>query len=256
MNKLITGFFMAWGNFLTLPCPYKHWDNKLKNMMLAFLPSVGAVAGILWVLLYYLITFLHIPGYMSAVVMVFFIFAVCGFIHLDGFMDCCDAIMSRRPLEDKLRILKDSTVGAFAVVMCIFLMLAWFGTMITFFDEGYVMWKVWALLVIPVVSRTGSSFWVMTYNTLSTSQYLEDSKQKGKGKYKFAAFVQMAVYIALSYLAGGNYKVLFVALAGFAGSYFACLCGRKQLGGISGDVAGFSSCTSEIVAMVTLTLIY
>ena len=53
--KLITAFFMAWGNFLTIPCPLKKWDNDLKNSMLAFLPSVGAVVGGLWVLLIWLI---------------------------------------------------------------------------------------------------------------------------------------------------------------------------------------------------------
>ena len=35
-------------------------------------------------------------------------------------MDCNDAIMSRRPLEERQRILKDSTVGAFAVVTVVF----------------------------------------------------------------------------------------------------------------------------------------
>ena len=49
--KLITAFFMAWGNFLTIPCPLKKWDNDLKNNMLAFLPSIGAVVGGVWVLL-------------------------------------------------------------------------------------------------------------------------------------------------------------------------------------------------------------
>ena len=46
--KLITGFFMAWGNFLTLPCPLKRWDNDLKNYMLGFLPSVGLIIGLIW----------------------------------------------------------------------------------------------------------------------------------------------------------------------------------------------------------------
>ena len=43
--KLITGLFMAWGNFLTVPCPLKKWDNDLKNYMLGFLPSVGLIVG-------------------------------------------------------------------------------------------------------------------------------------------------------------------------------------------------------------------
>ena len=53
--KFITAFFMAWGNFITLPCPSRKWDNKLKNLMLAMLPSVGVVVGVLFTVLHALI---------------------------------------------------------------------------------------------------------------------------------------------------------------------------------------------------------
>ena len=39
-----------------------------------------------------------------------------GGIHLDGFMDTKDALNSYGSREEKLRILKDSRVGAFAVI--------------------------------------------------------------------------------------------------------------------------------------------
>ena len=52
---------MAWGNFIVLPCPYKKWDGKLKNLMLAFLPAVGAVIGLLWMALYWVLMQLDIP---------------------------------------------------------------------------------------------------------------------------------------------------------------------------------------------------
>ena len=138
--KFITAFFMAWGNFITLPCPYKKWDGGLKNMMLAFglknmmlafLPLTGAVIGSIWGLVIWSMRSidtvrpqgLAVPSPLAAVLAVFLLFALCGFMHLDGFMDCNDAILSRRPMEDKQRILKDSTVGAFAVVTLMFLLL-------------------------------------------------------------------------------------------------------------------------------------
>ena len=89
--KLITAFFMAWGNFLTIPCPLKKWDNDLKNNMLAFLPSIGAVVGGLWVLLIWIIRLIgnhtelpvQIPVSLGAIIAVYFLFACCGFMHLD-----------------------------------------------------------------------------------------------------------------------------------------------------------------------------
>ena len=45
---------------------------------------------------------------------------VTGGIHLDGFMDTTDARSSYGDREKKLAILKDSHVGAFAVIGCSF----------------------------------------------------------------------------------------------------------------------------------------
>ena len=41
--RYITAFFMAWGNFLVIPCPCKLWDSRLNRLMLAFLPEIGAL---------------------------------------------------------------------------------------------------------------------------------------------------------------------------------------------------------------------
>ena len=91
---------------MTIPCPYKRWDGSLKNMMLAFLPSVGAVIGLIWMGIFWCLLRTGISPLLISFVMMFYIFAVCGFMHMDGFMDCNDAIMSRRPLEERQRILK------------------------------------------------------------------------------------------------------------------------------------------------------
>ena len=69
-------------------------------------------------------------------------------------MDCCDAILSRRDLPTRQKILKDSHVGSFAVVCTIFLMLAAFAAFWDFdAKEG---WQ--GLLLLPVFSRFASSF--------------------------------------------------------------------------------------------------
>lgn len=107
------------------------------------------MVGLLWMALLWVVWQLGLPLLIASLVMIFYIFAVCGFMHLDGFMDCNDAILSRRPLEERQRILKDSTVGAFAAVTLAFLLIAWFAAMSTaVFSLDYG-----ALLLMPVVSR-------------------------------------------------------------------------------------------------------
>ena len=55
--KYITGFFMTWGNFCTLPCPCKLWDGKYKSIMLGFLPAIGLIIGLIWAAAYFAMVF-------------------------------------------------------------------------------------------------------------------------------------------------------------------------------------------------------
>ena len=116
MKQYLTGFFMAWGNFCALPCPCKRWDTNATPLMLGFLPSVGVIIGAIWAVLYFAAVYFGLPYLVVAFLVTFLPFALCGFLHMDGFMHCSDAILSRRPLEDRQRILKDSHTGAFAVI--------------------------------------------------------------------------------------------------------------------------------------------
>lgn len=250
--KFITGFFMAWGNFITLPCPYKKWDGQLKNMMLAFLPSVGLVIGVLWMAIFWLVVYLQLPPILISFIMLFYIFAVCGFMHMDGFMDCNDAILSRRPLEERQRILKDSTVGAFAVVTVAFLLLAWFAAM----QEAIYHITYVDLLLLPVISRGFSGMSVLTYKPIGHSQYVEDYKEPGRGKYRAAVAIQMLIVIGIVVFLGGNIvKTLSCAAVIAVTALIACAYARKQLGGMSGDIAGYTICISELAGIFALAIL-
>ena len=280
MGKCVTAFFMAWGNFLTLPCPVKKWDDKLKNLMLAFFPSVGAVIGILWVFIMWLIndgvrfydgvlnnlaaSGAAIP--MEAVVLVYFIFKISGFMHLDGFMDCSDAILSRAPLEKKQQILKDSRVGAFAVISVIFLILGWFAVMWSLLAYcGADFGRILAALLVPITSRGCSAIWLMTYKPMATSQYQENSQDPNKGRYKIIVIAQMIIYMVLYLLISSIWigvaleealklGALVMAAVGVS-SYVVAARSRASLGGMNGDISGYSLTVGELVGTAVLVLV-
>lgn len=250
--KFVIGFFMAWGNFVVLPCPLRKWDNRLKNMMLAFLPSVGAVIGLLWAALLWLLKSLSAPPALSVFAMEVYIFAICGFMHLDGFMDCSDAILSRRPLPERQRILKDSNVGAFAVVSVVFLLLAWFAGLWSAMD----VLSGAELFLLPVVSRAIAALHILTCKPIGHSQYAEDAEAPGRWKYRIAVLAQVCLFAAAA-LCFGAAPVKILLAAGFtgAGALAACLYGRKQLGGMSGDIAGYAVCLGETAGILALAVI-
>ncbi len=259
--NFITAFFMAWGNFITLPCPYKKWDNKLKNLMLSMLPSVGAVVSVLFLLLNFAAVKLHLPDMVMALLVEFYMFYIHGFMHLDGFMDCTDAIMSRRPLEERQRIMKDPTVGSFAVVMVCFLLLGWFACYYTVVSSSPVL--ICAIAFIPIISRANAGAQVLTYKPIGHSQYVEDYKQEGRFKLRLIIAVQAAVYLVVyvvllnRVMALGNdfmFRMTCILVATCFGAELSGWHARKQLGGMSGDIAGYAIITGEFTGVLAAAI--
>lgn len=266
MKNLTTAFSMVWGNFTVLPCPYKRWDSKLNNLMLALLPLVGAVIGGLWLLLVegmeLVISGFHHSASMTHLISLaatFYIYAVCGFMHMDGFMDCNDAILSRRPLEDRQRILKDSTVGAFAVVTVVFLVLAFYVSMDSLLEQALRTCPrlLWGLFLLPVMSRGTAAMGVLVHRPIGHSQYNKSFGEQGKQKYiGMVLLLMVAAVLAAAYFAGPFWWVCLTdgALVLLAGC-IAMERARRNLGGMSGDIAGYTICWSELAGVLGLAVL-
>ena len=165
MRDWIYGFFMAWGMFLAIPCPKKIWSESARRKMLACLPLVGIVVGAVWALAAWLAGLLPRP--LGAALCAAAPWLTTGFLHLDGFMDVCDGILSRRDLETRRRILKDSHCGAFAVICMVLLAMAQWSAFLSLEDIPLL-----PLALLPVASRASAAMAVLTLRPMSTRQYL------------------------------------------------------------------------------------
>ena len=108
-------------------------------------------------------------------------------------MDCADAILSRRDLETRRKILKDSHVGSFAVIGLVILALLSFA----FLAEADLAERGLALLFIPAVSRGCSAVAVLSLTPMETSSYFE--MVKGHNSTIIAIMITAAI-IALPIL--------------------------------------------------------
>ena len=106
MKKVFTGLLMCWGNFCYIPGP-KKWDEEARPYMLAWLPTVGFIMGLIWGAFGILGTSFMLPYMACAAVLTWIPFVISGFIHVDGYMDVNDALMSRGDLTKKRRIPAD-----------------------------------------------------------------------------------------------------------------------------------------------------
>ena len=248
MKTQLTAFFMAWGMFLSIPCPVRIWDERARPWQLVYLPFVGLLVGAIWALAAFLAgTFGHLPA-LCAAVLTALPFFLTGFLHLDGFMDCCDAILSRRDLQTRQRILKDSHVGSFAVVCTIFLMLATFAAFLDF-DAAK---SFQGLILIPFFSRFASSFCVFSCKPMQTSQYASGfaAAQNKRQLTALAILNVLAAVLGLLLLPRPWFTVCALGAEGFA--LLCCFLARKNLGGMSGDISGFSMTLGEAAGLLLL----
>ena len=174
MSEWLDGFSMAWGMFLAIPCPLRRWNEKAREKMLVCLPLVGLAVGGIWLGLYLLLRHAAIGG-LYAFLMAALPWLVTGFMHLDGYMDVCDAVLSRRELATRQRILKDSHCGAFAVIGMVLLALCQWSV----FLSGSADESLWGLLLIPVATRACAGLAVLKLRPMGTSQYATMGRHGG-----------------------------------------------------------------------------
>ncbi|WP_337102946.1 adenosylcobinamide-GDP ribazoletransferase [Paenibacillus sp. YIM B09110] len=87
-----------------------------------YFPIAGAFIGIIVAAVAWLLQ-LFLPPWPSAVLLLALWTALSGGLHMDGWMDTADGVLSHRSRERMLEIMKDSRVGAMGVLAAVLLLL-------------------------------------------------------------------------------------------------------------------------------------
>lgn len=254
------GFFMAWGMFLNIPCPIRKWDESKYGQMLISLPIVGLLIGAI-IYIFAKLPLGRIIPYLWAAILCFISLYITGFIHLDGYMDCADAYLSRRDREERIKILKDPHVGAFAVIALGIYLILLFATYIevnSALNYDLIHNNNMALLIIiPVVSRISAVFSLFSYKPMHGSSYskmLNDELIiKKQSFYKLILMIYLFTCIMTTYVIQNT--LLIVILVEIMVSWIVITILVKSFGGMSGDISGCSITMSELAGLITLAII-
>jgi len=243
---------MSLGMFSGIPLPFHVWDEKYVPIMVASLPMVGLTIGLIWWLAGVLVIALEIPLMIGAAILTLAPFFIAGFIHLDGYMDTSDALLSCRSFEERQRILKDPLVGSFAVVMLGILFLAQFAAMYTIAEQGQYL----ALVIsVSVVSRCCSAFSIYVLRHSHQSNYTSMMSQNISVSNKLFVLTIAFVAARFSYLyAGGLGSAVVVAV--ILGYVLAMRRVYKSFDGISGDLLGYSMVIGELFGLLAFAILH
>lgn len=256
MKKLLTGLIMCFSMFSVLPMPTNVWDDELRRRMLRHFPFLGIALGAIIALIVWGLRAILPNNMIAAAIVAALPVLLSGAIHLDGYMDVSDAVLSRRPKEERLKILKDPHCGAFAVIaaaMLFIFMLA--GAYEAFSSPAAPV----VFAFIPAVSRACALIAVSTVKPLEHSQYSAPQKSRADAVcgfiWLFVIFAGAVACFALSPTLATGFGALACCLATALGYGAALLWAAKSLGGISGDVSGFALTVGEAAGLIMLGII-
>ncbi|MGD2092412.1 MAG: adenosylcobinamide-GDP ribazoletransferase [Candidatus Aminicenantes bacterium] len=241
--------------FLTiLPVPVKTTQRNLEKSILWF-PLVGAIIGLITGYGYWLLNYVFTENISSVLTILIYIFLTRA-LHLDGFMDTIDGFFSHKNKRDKefiLKIMKDPTVGSFAVLGVIIWFLLLFSVIPHLEPKDHVMIHTYtrmAILVMPLL---------FSYPRESgTGKFFADHVN---GKTFCAAITITLVIMAVTHFINGadsltvalvRGALLLVALliSGLIGTW-----SKKKINGITGDILGFTIETIHLILVLLIILL-
>lgn len=249
---MIQSFLICMGMFTKLKLPIVDWDEGKGPSALCFLPMAGLFCAVPIVAAMYLCRAFQLPKLIGGALCLLSAFPVCGFVHFDGYMDTADSLLSARDREEKLRILKDSTVGAFSVIALALMLIVQFAAFAEL-SAGVIAPLV--LLMVPASSRAMAALVLFCFKPLSNRGILAYFHNGEKPVHKLLAALELILLLIGFWLLSGSLTALIAPMAALLAVLLLAMSAQKALGGINGDIVGAGIVIFEAVCYLLLAVI-
>ncbi len=231
--------FRAALQFLTVaPLPARLFTPLEMGRAVSYFPMVGALLGCGLALLDRGLNAVWPASVASALVLVAWV-GLTGALHLDGFLDSCDGLLGGHSPEERLRIMRDERVGAFAVAGGILLLLVKYAALTAMAARAP------ALILAPALGRAGMALAIAAF-PYARPEGLGRAMKDTAGRRQVALAGGAAAVLA--WIAAGWLGLAALALAPLV-TYAVERFSLARLPGLTGDIYG---ATCEIVETATL----
>ncbi len=201
-------------------------------------PIAGAAIGALGAFIALLLMLLGTSTSVAALLALGCMILATGALHEDGLADTADGLFGGRDQQDRLRIMKDSRLGAYGAIAIGLFLIGRHSGMEGVFDAGAVFGP---LIAAAALSRAMMVL-VFRVTPLARSDGLAASVGTPSTASVVLAFA-LAIALALAFV---GWRILpatcVAAIAAFAVAWLA----NQKVGGITGDVLGASQQAAEL----------
>ncbi len=247
--KILKSIAVAFSMYSRIPMPKFNWESEDMKYHLIFFPWIGAIIGGLefaWMLC---CDKFHIEHFVFTIIAVVIPLMVTGGFHLDGYMDTSDALASWQDREKRLEILKDSHIGAFAVIkLCVF-GLVLISAVYSMDNMAFITW-----LFLFFEARTISGICVVTNKKAKKEGLLHTEARTANDKV--VLFCLAGEFIMVCAFAGFYFQWYWTASLGalLVSVIYYLYTAYTKFGGITGDLAGWFVCNAEVLGAVALAV--
>ena len=241
---VLKGLVIAFASYTRIPMPQVDWSEENRRWSMCFFPLIGVVVGgLIWLWLA-LCDGLHIGPFLRGAIGTVLPLLVTGGIHMDSFMDVTDAMSSWQTKEKRLEILKDSHVGAFAVIACGAYLLLMAGLL-----SECTAAQGLGLTAAFVLSRSMSAYAMVALPQAKKQGMLADNARNADHhRVRLASWGWFAAAAVAAVCGLGWYGLALPAGALACLGWYAHRA-KKYFGGISGDQAGWYVQVTELVGL-------
>ncbi len=248
--RVLKSMVIAFSIYSKIPVPQFEWKEEDMKYMVCFFPWIGAVIGICLYLWHIFCKAWEVGGLCYTLIGAAIPLLITGGFHVDGFMDTMDAFHSYQPKERKLEILKDSHIGAFSVIMLVLYGMIYLGAFSEIKDTRFLGIVCCGFFL----SRCLSGIGIVSFQTAKKDGMLvtfADSAQKKT--VKVSLYLQTVLCVAFM-LMQSVFAGILVAAAAFGAFGYYYWRTKKEIGGITGDTAGYFVviCEGSMVVIAAL----
>ena len=252
--SIIKSLVIAFSMYSKIPMPHLELDEKDMKYVMGFFPLIGLITGAYvygWI---YAGEILYVPDISRTLVLIILPVIITGGIHVDGYMDTCDALNSYGDREKKLAILKDSHIGAFAVIRLLMYSAVYYAAAYIIVQKPDNM-RLLLLALTFYLSRIISGLAAVNFRGARNNGMLHTFTSATAGKcVNVMLVVQLIICVIIMCLCSVTGTVVVIAVSFIVLLYYRYMA-YKQFGGVTGDLAGYLLCVSELCMTIAVAVI-
>ena len=191
-------------------------------------------------------------GLLWSIILVVVLVVLTRALHLDGFMDSCDALLGGFDRERRLAILRDPHVGAFAVIGVVCLLLV--KVTAVFGLSNYAFTRLPVLLLFPCLSRWAMLLTMELYPYVRSNGLGTAFFDSGHHRVRWQLILGFAFTLVVSVALAGMVGIVLLAAA-CAVAWGVGAWATRLLGGVTGDIYGAVNEITEVVVLLLALLL-